>query len=124
MPRQRTIQRESKVEWEYGAPAACAGCAQKARCTKGSYRTLTRWEHEERLERMDARLAAEPAVLQRRGAVVEHPYGTLKQRILVGGFLVRGLAKVDAEVSMAHWAYNFKRVVTILGVPALLAALG
>jgi transposase len=123
LPRQRTLERETKTEWEYSAPSACAACGQKARCTKSAYRTLTRWEHEARLERMDQRLAQEPAVLKRRGGLVEHPYGTIKQRILVGGFLVRGLEKVGAEVSLAHWAYNFKRVVAILGVPALLAAL-
>lgn len=123
LKRRRTVDRGDKIEWEYGAPAACALCAQKSRCTPGRYRTLTRWEHEDRLERMDERLAREPAVLARRKALVEHPLGTIKTRILTGGFLVRGLEKVGAEVGLAHWAYNFKRVVNIIGVPALLAAL-
>ena len=123
LKRRRTVDRGDKIEWEYGAPAACARCAQKRRCTLGRYRTLTRWEHEDRLERMDERLVREPAVLARRKALVEHPLGTIKMRILTGGFLVRGLEKVGAEVSLAHWAYNFKRVLTIVGVPALLAAL-
>jgi transposase len=123
LKRRRTVDRGDKIEWEYGAPAACARCAQKRRCTLGRYRTLTRWEHEERLERMEERLAREPAVFARRKALVEHPLGTIKTRILTGGFLVRGLAKVGAEVTLAHWAYNFKRVVNIIGVPALLAAL-
>lgn len=124
LKRRRTVDRGDKIEWEYGAPAACALCAQKRRCTPGRYRTLTRWEHEQRLERMDEQIAREPAVLAQRKALVEHPLGTIKARILAGGFLVRGLEKVGAEVSLAHWAYNFKRVVNIVGVPALLAALG
>jgi len=123
LKRRRTIDRGDKIEWEYGAPAACACCALKPRCTPGHYRTLTRWEHEDRLERMEERLAREPEVLARRKALVEHPLGTIKMRILPGGFLVRGLAKVGAEVSLAHWAYNFKRVVNLVGVPTLLAAL-
>jgi len=124
LTRRRTVDRGDKIEWEYGAPAACARCAQKSRCTNGRYRTLTRWEHEERLERMEERLAQDPGLLTQRKALVEHPFGTIKQRILTGGFLLRGLEKVGAEVSLAHWAYNFKRVVNIVGVPALLAALG
>jgi hypothetical protein len=124
LKRRRVIERENKTEWEYAAPSACAGCHCKRRCTAGAYRTLTRWEHEERLERMDERLAQEPTLLARRKALVEHPFGTIKQRILTGGFLVRGLEKVGAEVSLAHWAYNFKRVVNLVGVAALLKALG
>ena len=123
LKRRRTSDRGDKIEWEYGAPTICVRCAQKHLRTPGRYRTLTRWEHEERLERMDERLAREPAVLARRKALVEHPLGTIKTRILSGGFLVRGLEKVGAEVSLAHWAYNFKRVVNLVGVPALLAAL-
>jgi len=123
LKRRRTSDRGDKIEWEYGAPTICMRCDQKHLCTPGRYRTLTRWEHEERLERMDERLAREPAVLARRKALVEHPLGTIKTRILSGGFLVRGLEKVGAEVSLAHWAYNFKRVVNLVGVPALLAAL-
>jgi transposase len=124
LKRRRIIERENKTEWEYAAPSACASCRCKHRCTAGGYRTLTRWEHEERLERMDERLAQAPAVLPQRKALVEHPFGTIKQRILTGGFLLRGLEKVGAEVSLAHWAYNFKRVVNIVGVAALLRALG
>jgi transposase len=123
LARRRTVDRGDKIEWEYGAPATCVRCAQKHRCTPGRYRTLTRWEHEERLERMEERLARAPVVLARRKALVEHPLGTIKTRILTGGFLVRGLPNVGTEVSLAHWAYNFKRVVNIVGVPALLAAL-
>jgi hypothetical protein len=49
---------------------------------------------------------------------------SIKERILVGGFLLRGLEKVGAEVCLAHWAYNFKRVVQIVGAERLLEAIG
>jgi hypothetical protein len=121
--RRGTTQDNGRTVSSYSAPTACAACAQRPRCTSGVARTVTRWEHEERLERMEQRLQQEPTILPRRKAVVEHPYGTIKQRILVGGFLVKGLAKVGAEMSLAHWAYNFKRMVRIVGVAGLLAAL-
>jgi len=124
LERRRASQHEGKTVLEYDAPKACATCRLKGRCTESRYRTLTRWEHEERLERMAALLEREPTVLLRRKTLVEHPYGTIKERILVGGFLLRGLEKVGAEVSLAHWAYNFKRVVKIVGVERLLEAIG
>ena len=106
----------------YDHPPGCAQCALKARCTKAEYRTISRWEHEEVLERMHARVAAEPETLARRKTVIEHCWGTLKW-LLPGGFLLKGLGKVKGEVSLAHWAYNFKRALKVVGLRGLLAAL-
>ena len=39
-----------------------------------------------------------------------------------GYFLLRGLEKVRAEMSLTVLAYNLKRAINLLGVPALLAA--
>ena len=41
-----------------------------------------------------------------------------------GYFLMRGLEKVRAEMSLTVLAYNLKRVISILGVPKLIAAVG
>jgi hypothetical protein len=38
-------------------------------------------------------------------------------------FLVRGLRKAKAELALTVLAFNMKRVINILGVPALLQAL-
>jgi hypothetical protein len=38
-------------------------------------------------------------------------------------FLVRGLRKATAELALGVLSYNLKRVINILGVPALLQAL-
>jgi hypothetical protein len=40
-----------------------------------------------------------------------------------GHFLMRGLSKVRAEMSLSVLAYNLKRVINILGVQRMLAAL-
>ena len=108
--------------FNYDNPAACAGCAFKAKCTRSAFRTLSRWEHEERLERMSAAVAAAPEKLKRRKTLIEHCWGTMKW-LLPGGFLLRGLQKVGAEVSLAHFAYNLKRALAVLGLDKLLAAL-
>lgn len=53
-------------------------------------------------------------------AVAEHPFGTLKSRAGWNHFLMRGLDKVRGEWSLMALAYNFTRVLTILGVRAFI----
>jgi transposase len=107
----------------YANPAACAHCALKGRCTGSQYRTVSRWEHEECMERMQAQVAAQPEKLARRKTLIEHCWGTMKW-LLSGGFLLKGLKKVGAEVSLAHFGYNLRRALSVLGLKKLLQALG
>ena len=74
------------------------------------------------LDRVTARLAARPGILDQRRELVEHPFGSIKQWMNQGAFLMRGLEKVRAEFSLTALAYNLRRVLTILGVGPLLAA--
>ena len=108
--------------FNYDHPGACAACPLKARCTQAAYRTVSRWEHELSLERMAAAVAAAPEKLKRRKTLIEHCWGTLKW-LLPGGFLVRGKVKVGAEVNLAHFGYNLKRALAVVGLEKLLAAL-
>ena len=71
---------------------------------------------------MRAAVAVHPEKLARRKTLIEHPWGTLKH-ILSGGFIVRGLTKVGAELSLAHFAYNLKRALAVVGLKKLLLAL-
>jgi hypothetical protein len=50
---------------------------------------------------MQARLAKRPGVLDLRHETVEHTFGTIKQWMYEGAFLMRGLEKVRAEFSLA-----------------------
>jgi hypothetical protein len=74
------------------------------------------------LDRMAARLDARPEILDRRRESVEHPFGTIKQWMNQGAFLMRGLDNVRGEFSLTALAYNIKRTITIVGVPGLIAA--
>lgn len=118
----RTMNVDGARIYNYDNPSACAECAFKTKCTRAAFRTLSRWEHEECLERMAAAVAATPDQLARRKSLIEHCWGTMKW-LLPGGFLVRGLQKVQAEVSLAHFAYNLKRALAVVGLDKLLAAL-
>jgi Transposase DDE domain len=106
------------------ATTACRTCALKARCTRNQEgRRMTRWEPEHILEKRQPRGEANPALMKRRKQIVEHPLGTIKHWHDQGYFLLKGLAKVRAECSLATLAYNLRRVVTILGVPYMVRAL-
>jgi hypothetical protein len=106
----------------YTNKLACDDCAIRSRCTGGRFRTVSRLENEAVLDRMQARLAKRPDVLDRRRETVEHPFGSIKQWMNQGAFLMRGLKKVRAEFSLTALAYNLRRVLNIVGFAELMAA--
>ena len=71
---------------------------------------------------MQARLANRPEVLRQRREAVEHPFGTIKQWMNQGAFLMRGLEKVSGEFSLTALAYDLRRVLNIVGFNELMAA--
>ena len=107
----------------YTNQLACDDCAIRSRCTGGRFRTVSRLENEAVLDRMQARLAKRPDILDRRRESVEHPFGTIKQWMNQGAFLMRGLEKVRAEFSLTALAYNLRRVLNLVGFTELMAAL-
>ena len=92
----------------------------KAQCTTGSERRVKRWEHEHVLEKMQARLEANPEKMQLRRQTVEHPFGTLKAWMGATHFLTKTLPRVSTEMSLHVLAYNMKRVMNLLGVGTLI----
>ena len=101
---------------------ACDDCTFRTRCTEGKFRAVSRLENEAVLDRMAARLAKRPDVVDRRRETVEHPFGTIKQWMNQGAFLMRGLEKVRAEFSLTALAYNLRRVLNLVGFADLMAA--
>ena len=63
-----------------------------------------------------------PEILNRRRETVEHPFGSIKQWMNQGAFLMRGLEKVRAEFTLTALVYNLRRVLNIVGVQGLMAA--
>jgi transposase len=106
----------------YTNKLACDDCAIRSRCTAGRFRTVSRLENEAVLDRMQARLAKRPDVLSRRREMVEHPFGSIKQWMNQGAFLMRGLEKVRAEFSLTALAYNLRRLFNLVGFTELMAA--
>jgi transposase len=103
--------------------SACFTCPLKSRCTPTQRRIIKRWVNEDVLDRMQARLDHMPEAMGVRRQTVEHPFGTLKAWMGATHFLTRTLDKVRTEMSLLVLAYNIKRMITILGVGPLMAAI-
>ena len=101
---------------------ACRTCAIKAKCTTGKERRIARWEHEHVVEAVQKRLDKNPQAMRVRRETVEHPFATLKMRMGATHFLCKTLPKVATEMALSVLGYNFTRVLNIVGVKALVAA--
>ena len=102
--------------------SACVRCPIKSQCTPSDYRRISRWEHEDVVERAASRLAEYPEAMRIRRATVEHPFGTLKQW-MGSGFLTKTIGNVSTEMSLQVLAYNMKRVIKLVGVKGLIEAI-
>lgn len=103
--------------------SACPRCPIRSACTPSDYRRISRWEHEDVLERMQVRLDRMPeaGILRRR--TVEHVFGTFKAWMGAAHFLTRTIPKVRTEMSLHVLAYNLKRTIQLFGVRQLVAVL-
>ena len=102
---------------------ACANCSLKPRCTTARNRVISRWEHEHVMEAAQKRLDENPQAMRTRRETVEHPFGTLKMRMGATHFLMRRLPNVATEMALHVLAYNLTRVMNLIGVKPLIAAM-
>jgi transposase len=102
---------------------ACRTCALKDKCTTGPQRRVTRWEHEHVLEAVQQRLDKNPQAMRIRRETVEHPFGTIKARMGATHFAMKTLPKVATEMALSVLAYNLTRVMNIIGIMPLMAAI-
>jgi Transposase DDE domain len=103
--------------------SACPKCPLKPRCTSSVHRRIGRWEHEHVLEAMQRRLDRTPQASRPRRQTVEHPFGTLKAWMGATHFLTKTLPRVSTEMSLHVLAYNFKRLIRIIGAQRVICAM-
>jgi len=101
----------------------CKSCSMKTQCTPGEQRRISRWEHEDILDAMQARLDQSPDIMRIRRETVEHPFGTIKFWMGAAHFLTTTLEHVSTEMSLHVLAYNMKRMMKILGTAGLMQAM-
>ena len=100
----------------------CKGCLLKDKCTPSQQRRVTRWEHQDVLDDMQVQLDKNADAMRVRRCSVEHPFGTIKSWMGATHFLTKGMERVKTEMSLHVLAYNFKRLMTLLGAAGLMEA--
>jgi hypothetical protein len=92
-------------------PSAAYGCQE---------RRVSRWVHEDVLERTAKRLRQNPGVVLARRSLVEHPSGTMKSWTNSNHLLTRRLSGVSNETSLQILANNMKRAINLVGTKKIM----
>jgi transposase len=102
---------------------ACKTCALKHQCTKLPKRIIHRSEYQDAVDINDNNIKQNPQYYKRRQAIVEHPFGTIKRHWGYTHTLLKGLQKVNGEMNLIMFCYNFMRTKNILGFEKMLEAI-
>ena len=94
---------------------ACASCANRERCTKASYRIVTRDNNEEVRERMRERLGKKKgrARYGKRAHTAESPFGQVKGNLKFRQLMRRGRQKVMMEVGLLFMLHNIFKLAPV-----------
>ena len=101
----------------------CKSCPLKNKCTKLPKRIIHRSEYQDAVDINNNNIKQNPHYYKRRQAICEHPFGTIKRQWGYTYTLVKGLEKVNGEMNLIMFCYNFRRTQTILGYDNMLKAL-
>jgi transposase len=102
---------------------ACKTCSLKHQCTLLPRRIIHRSEYQDAVDVNDNNIKANPQYYKRRQAIVEHPFGTIKRHWGFTHTLLKGLEKVNGEMNLIMFSYNFMRTTNILGFEKMLKAI-
>ena len=101
----------------------CKTCVLRSQCTKLPKRIIQRSEYQDAVDTNDNNIKKNPQYYKRRQAIVEHPFGTLKRHWGFTHTLLKGLEKVNGEMNLIMFCYNFMRTKNILGFDKMLEAI-
>jgi transposase len=106
--------------------SACRRCPVHARCTRNrNGRMIERTPYTQCFEQNARNMTAQPEIYKQRKCIVEHPFGTLKRQWGFGYILTKkGKMRASADVGLMFLAYNFRRMINIIGKNALEQYLG
>ena len=114
--KKRKTKAKGVLGYDYTNYKACSGCNYRTRCTSSKKgRSIFRHVDQDFLDTIDQQTKENMKTYRLRQIIVEHPFGTVKRNWGAYYFLTKGLKSVSAEMSLSFWAYNFKRMVNILG---------
>ena len=102
---------------------ACKNCPLKNQCTKLPKRIIHRSEYQDAVDINNNNIKQNPHYYKRRQAIVEHPFGTIKRHFGFTHTLLKGLQKVNGEMNLIMFCYNFLRTKNILGFDKMLTTI-
>lgn len=108
-------------------PSNCLQCKHYGKCTNNMRgRAIIRLKDEHIKEELEALYISDKGqtIYKKRKEKVELPFGHIKGNLKAGAFLLRGLKGVNAEMAILSACFNISRMITILGMPKMMAALG
>lgn len=98
----------------------CKTCTLKNQCTKLPRRIIHRSEYQDAVDMNDNNIKQNPQYYKRRQAICEHPFGSIKRHWGYTHTLLKGLQKVNGEMNLIMFCYNFMRTKNILGFEKML----
>jgi len=105
---------------------ACRSCKHFGVCTKSKDgRRVVRMGNEVVIEKLEEVYQREEnqRLYKLRKEKAELPFGHIKRNLGAGQFMLRGREKVNAELSVLSTCFNIARMMTIIGIPTLIAKL-
>lgn len=100
---------------------SCLSCKARTKCTKSKTgKLISRSEYNPYYEINQKRVDQNKELYKKRQAIVEHPYGTIKRQ---WGFSYistkKSMQRASADVGLMFTAYNFRRIINIIGLDKL-----
>jgi len=119
-----TDKKRGKKYYRIAKSGLCQSCAHFGACTTNQKgRRIMRLELEDFKEKFEAQYEASKEIYDRRKTRAEHPFGHLKSNLKTAGFMLRGQQGVQAETSLLATRFDLRRMMTILGITALIETL-
>jgi len=99
---------------------ACKTCPLKSQCTKLPNRIIHRSEYQDAADINDNNIREHPRYYKRRQVICKYPFGSIKRHWGYTQTLLKGLHKVNREMNLIMFCYNFMRTKTMLGFEKML----
>jgi transposase len=101
---------------------ACKTCPARLKCTRSKTgRLIERSIYAEYYERNRKNKEEKEQLYKRRQSIAEHPFGTIKRQWGFSYILTkRGINHASSDVGFMFIAYNFRRIISILGKDQLM----
>jgi len=101
----------------------CLLCVARYLCTKSKSKAIERSQYQDVVDENNKRTDENMPLYKTRQQIIEHPFGTIKRNWGYTYTLVKGIEKVNGEMSIIFTVYNIRRAMSILGINELISRL-